>query len=510
MTSITEWLLLSYALVLTVCLGIFFWFYQKKVAQQEQDKRNTLQAHGQALQEKTEAVQALQLLGVEAKQWEAQLQELKPQYLQLQEENRHLGLENATLTTEKMGLLQQLSEQQQRYAAELAELKIQHEKAVQESKKEVSSLWDEKIKNHLTQTLKASAEADEEQRLQGFKQLTAPIQTMLQEYQQKIELLNKEHSNSVAVLDRNIGNLYQMQSQLATVLKTNKGAGDWGELILERILEMAGLKKDIDYYAQDVLSDGSRPDIVVHLPEERFIVIDAKAANVSVSVKMGVTVPATTSAQEEEGVEPPSNADTILQGKALIKSIEDAVKNLYSKKNHYLRARKEMPEFMVLFLPKESLFSEAMSIKPELWQFAWEKKVVISSPFTLIPLLRMVEASWTRVKLTNELINIKETAQKMHAKFCTFTENYAGLLEQYEKFGQSINQFKTPITGQGGLLSLAKHLEALKITTKVVSPKLLEKLEVEDFNTESSNHPIAIEPIEPVALPAFSSVSTNN
>jgi DNA recombination protein RmuC len=507
MIPITEWLVSPFTFVLLITsIGLLVWLYQKQikttvqlsmVTQQAQTATQTAETHWQALQVKTAEVQALQLLGVEAKQWEAQLQELKPHLEQLQQTHHGLAIEKAGLLAEKAGLAQQL-----------AALKAQWEQQQTEWK----TLWEAQLKNHLTETLtqanktlKLSAEQEEQQRLQGFKQLTAPIQTMLQEYEQKITSLNKGYTDNVAVLRSEVERLRSSSDQLASVMKTNKGAGDWGELQLLQILEFAGLQKNIHYSFQAVQEDKSRTDVKILLPQNRFIVIDAKATQISTTIRDGTArLPLASATVNEAEIDTPIEvleAETSTNDAELVKSIKTAVKDLASKMKSYNGYGNNTPEFMVLFLPKESLLSQAMATDPLLWGDAWRNNVVISSPLTLIPLLRMVNIGWHQENIAANTNEIQKLGKELHEKLVSLAIGLDGIMNTYGTLGNKIDDLKTKFKGKQGLVNTVKKLEKLQAHSG--SKKLPLSFEDDDNAMEEAEAPV------PIALPELSSASNN-
>jgi DNA recombination protein RmuC len=447
---------------------------QQTLLQQQLD--NTQTAYEQAqqtLQTTTTELRSLQDFAIEAKTWQTQLEALQPQLTSLQQQQQQLAIEKASLLTEKEGLLQQLTAQQTLWETQQTEWK---------------TLWDAQLKNHLTevltqanQSLKRAATEEEEARLVGFKQLTAPLQKMLEEYEQKITTMNTGYGNSVAVLKNQIELLQQSQHQLVSVLKTNKGAGDWGELQLIRILEFAGLQQGIHYEFQATQMDRSRPDIVVKLPQQRFIVIDAKATQISTDIREGSNTPVTPTVLDEfnpptETVTPAEGTNTApLKDEALVKSIKTAVKDLASKLKQYTGYNNRSPEFMILFLPKESLLSQALSYDATLWETAWNQNIVISSPNTLIPLLRMVCMGWHQENLSANVAEVQRLGKTIHEKLCLLTERLEKVQNAHTSLGRAIDELEKPYKGKGGLVSVVNKLEELNVASaKKIAPSFTE------------------------------------
>lgn len=438
---------------------------QQTLLQQQLDSTQTAYEQAQqSLQTTTTELRTLQDFAIEAKTWQTQLEALQPQLTSLQQQQQQLAIEKASLLTEKEGLLQQLTAQQTVWETQQTEWK---------------TLWDAQLKNHLTevltqanQSLKRTATEEEEARLVGFKQLTAPLQKMLEEYEQKITAMNTGYGHSVAILKNQIELLQQSQHQLVSVLKTNKGAGDWGELQLIRILEFAGLQQGIHYEFQATQTDRSRPDIVVKLPQQRFIVIDAKATQISTDMREGSNTPITPtvldafSATSTETPIPLEGATTApLKDEALVKSIKTAVKDLASKLKQYTGYNNRSPEFMILFLPKESLLSQALSYDATLWETAWNQNIVISSPNTLIPLLRMVCMGWHQENLSANVAEVQRLGKTIHEKLCLLTERLEKVQNAHNSLGKAIDELEKPYKGKGGLVSVVNKLEELNVAS---------------------------------------------
>jgi DNA recombination protein RmuC len=326
---------------------------------------------------------------------------------------------------------------------------------------------------------------------------------MLQEYQQHLKNMNKDHFDSVAVLKSQVELLHQSNHQLVSVLKTNKGAGDWGELQLLRILEFAGLQQGVHYDFQAAQTDRSRPDVVVKLPQNRFIIIDAKATQFSTEIKEGTTNNITPAelAFNETNVETEATPATTLKDEALIKSIKTAVKDLASKVKNYTGYASQSPEFVVLFLPKESLLSQAMATDPFLWEQAWNQNVVISSPLTLIPLLRMVCMGWHQENITANVGEVQKLGRQVHDKLVLLAERLERVIKTHAKLEGDIDDLKTTFDGKQGLVSVVNKLEALDVGSAKKLPASFEDAPYLLGEAEPAS--------EPVALPALSTASNN-
>ena len=229
----------------------------------------------------------------------------------------------------------------------------------------------------------------------------------------------------------------------------NKAQGNWGEFVLERILEVSGLIKDQEYYTQhsDKNAEGNlvRPDIVIKLPEEKHLIIDSKVSLVAYEAYI--------------------NSEDDLERERFLKehllSMKTHVKQL-SEKNYQSSVGLNSPEFVLLFVPIESSFSLAIQTDNDLYKFAWEKKVVIVSPSTLLATLRTIASVWKQERQTKNAAEIARQAGTMYDKFVSF-------LDDLEKIGRALDTGKKTYdeafnklkSGRGNLIGKSEKLREL-------------------------------------------------
>jgi len=241
-------------------------------------------------------------------------------------------------------------------------------------------------------------------------------------------------------------------SNLTRALKTDsKKQGNWGELVLERVLERSGLVKGQEYHTQysDRNEEGDliRPDVVVILPDEKHIIIDAKVSLVDYEKFVN--------AEDEE------KGQKFLKGH--VDSIKEHVKSL-SEKSYQQASKLDVPDFVLLFMPMESAFSIAIQKDPGLFNFAWDRKIVIVSPTTLLATLKTVESIWKHEKQTQNALEIARQGGNLYDKFVLF-------MEDLEKIGKQISAtqrtyddaHKKLASGSGNIIrriSLLKELGA--------------------------------------------------
>jgi DNA recombination protein RmuC len=253
-------------------------------------------------------------------------------------------------------------------------------------------------------------------------------------------------------------------NNLANALKgENKTQGNWGELILEKVLERSGLVKDQEYRLQFSTNndEGKRiqPDAVIMLPDNKHIVVDSKVSLVAYEAFVN-------SSDEEERLK---------LVKEHIISVRTHIKSL-SEKNYQSSADFNTPDFVLLFIPIESSFSIAVQADQELFNFAWDKKIVIVSPSTLLATLRTIASVWKQERQTKNAIEIAKQSGALYDKF-------VGFIEDMDKIGKSIevsratyeNAINKLHKGSGNLVKRAQDIEKLGAkTTKQISSKFID------------------------------------
>ena len=229
----------------------------------------------------------------------------------------------------------------------------------------------------------------------------------------------------------------------------SKKQGNWGEVILERVLERSGLVKDREYRLQASLisADGSRfqPDVIIDLPDEKHLIIDAKVSLVAY----------------ERLVNAETEDDRKIYSKAHVESIRGHVNGL-SAKNYHDLYQINSPDFVLLFVPIESSFSFAVQLDAELFSDAWEKRVVIVSPSTLLATLRTISSIWKQERQIRNVLEIARLSGAMYDKF-------VGFIGDMENIGKNIKQSQTAYDsaisklteGNGNLTKTAEKIKGL-------------------------------------------------
>jgi DNA recombination protein RmuC len=284
-----------------------------------------------------------------------------------------------------------------------------------------------------------------------------PLKENLKAFEDKVEKVYNMEAAERNTLKGVITQLMDLNKQISDEAQNltkalkgdNKKQGNWGEVILERVLERSGLVKDQEYRIQAAMqaNDGTRyqPDVIIDLPDEKHLVIDSKVSLIAY----------------ERLVNADTEEDRKLFAKAHIESIRGHINGLSAKKYHDLY-KINSPDFVLLFVPIESSFSIAVQLDGELFNYAWDKKVVIVSPSTLLATLRTIASMWKQERQNRNVLEIARLSGDMYDKF-------VGFLGDMDSIGKNItytqNAYNSAINklsdGRGNLTTTAEKIKKL-------------------------------------------------
>jgi DNA recombination protein RmuC len=394
--------------------------------------------------------------------------------LRVAEEKLHLAnLEKEKLFVELQEVREKLNAANNRLAKAEEAFKYQQEKLdTQKTEREESQnrlkIEFENIANKL---LEEKSKKFTEQNRTNIDTILTPLKEKIKDFEQKVDTAYKTEAAERNSLKGEIKNLVALNKQisdeannLAKALKgDNKAQGNWGELMLEKILEHSGLIKDQEYETQysTTNEEGRRlqPDVKINLPENKHILIDAKVSLIAYEAF-------TNCASDEEKAHHLTNH---------IVSVKSHIKSL-SEKNYPSGKGINAPDFVLMFMPIESSFGIAIQADNELFQFAWERKIVIVSPSTLLATLRTIASVWKQERQSKNAIEIADAAGKMYDKFVSFTEDLEKVNTHIDgakkSYDSAMNKMKY---GTGNLISRAEKIKALGAkTNKTLPPNLLD------------------------------------
>lgn len=292
--------------------------------------------------------------------------------------------------------------------------------------------------------------------------ILAPFKANIKSFEEKVDKVYQAETAERNQLKGVISELMEQSKQiqndalhLTKALKgDNKKQGNWGEMVLEKVLERSGLTKDREYRVQASLknTDGVRyqPDVIIDLPDQKHLIVDAKMSLVAYERMIN------TESEEEK---------TIYLKQHLL-SVKAHIDGLASK-NYQNLYQIHSPDFVLLFLPIESSFSITVQADAELFNYAWDRKVVIVSPTTLLATLRTIASIWKVDRQNKNVIEIAEEAGSLYDKF-------VGFLEDMDKIGKHISlshkahedAFKKLQYGSGNLIGKVEKIKKLGAKNK--------------------------------------------
>jgi DNA recombination protein RmuC len=299
-----------------------------------------------------------------------------------------------------------------------------------------------------------------------------PLNEKIKDFGEKVEKIYKAESDERITLKTEIKNLVELNKQisqeannLATALKgDNKKQGNWGEYILEQILERSGLVKGREYDTQvtttNISNDIIKPDIIIYLPDKKHVVIDSKVSLVAYEAMV--------SAETEE--------DRLRYQKEHLASVKNHVKSL-SEKGYHTSKDLDTPEFVLLFIPIESSFSTAVQASEDLFNFAWEKRIVLVSPSTLFATLCTIASVWKQERQKNNVLKIAEIGGKLYDQFARFVEDMQDIDKSLKRSQEAYDSaFKRLKTGNGNLISSAEKMKSLGAKAqKSIDPTIVDE-----------------------------------
>ena len=290
--------------------------------------------------------------------------------------------------------------------------------------------------------------------------LLKPFKDNITEFRERVERIYAQENEQRGALKNELDNLLKLNQQMTSsaanltdALKGNsKVQGDWGEVYLETILETTGLVRGIHYHVQHNLKteEGAnvRPDVILSLPEDRHIIIDSK-----VSLTDYVRY-----------VEAESEAERRKAMAAHVDSVRKHVQELSSKGYERLVSS---PDFVVMFIPTEPAFLEALKADSKIWSDAYARKVIISSPTNLFALLKMVGDMWRRDVQSKNQAEIVDKATKLYEQLVVFTEQLEGVGTALDTAKSKYDEaYKRLHTGNNNIVRLGELLKKLGLPTK--------------------------------------------
>lgn len=307
------------------------------------------------------------------------------------------------------------------------------------------------------------------QNKENIQNILNPLQEKIKTFEEKVEKNSSEFTKRHAELGTQLKYLNEQNlkiSQEATNLtKALKGStklqGNWGEMVLERVLERSGLMKDSEYFVQQNFTsdEGKRvmPDVIINLPGNKKMVVDSKVSLVAY----------------ERFINEDDQAEKEIHLKNHLVSVRKRVDEL-SKKNYHALYQMESPDFVLLFIPIEAAFAIASSEYPQLYTDAFDKNIIIVTPTTLLAVLKTIDSMWQNEKQKQNAIDIATQAGALYDSFSNLTDE---LLKVGRQIGTVQNTYEgamKKLTGRGNLINRVERLKKLGAkASKQIDQKLL-------------------------------------
>ncbi len=266
------------------------------------------------------------------------------------------------------------------------------------------------------------------QRQEAIKTLVEPLKQQLETYQKRLQQSETVQASTLGELKKQLETLaLQSQSladetqQFRMVLNSSQARGRWGEETLRRVVEAAGMSAHCDFSEQIVAGD-AKPDLIVHLPGDRVIIVDSKVPDLDFLSAL-------------QTADAAKRADFLA---AHARKLKDTIRSLGDR--DYASQFPNALDYVVLFVPAESLFSAALEGDHDLIIWAAAKRILLATPASLIGLLRSVSVCWQQYAQTENARAIAEAAQDLYARVATFTEHFEDIRDGLEKAGEAFNK----------------------------------------------------------------------
>ncbi len=374
--------------------------------------------------------------------------------------------------TDKTSIISRINTENEQILVRLADQKKELDDLQQRFKIEFENLANKLFRQHSLDFSENSGK--------NLSELISPLKERLQSFEKKVQDAYDIETRDKISLKQEVKNLIELNQKLSedavSLTKALKGdsqkQGNWGEIVLERVLERSGLTKgaeyDIQFSARNNENQLIRPDAVINLPENKHLIVDSKVSLIAY----------------ERFISSDSEPDRTRFMQLHIESIRTHIKGL-SEKNYQQAGVFDSPDFVLLFLPIESAFSAALQTDPELFSFAWERKIVLVSPTTLLATLKTVASIWKQEKQTQNALEIARQGGGLYDKFVSF-------ISDLEKVGVQLNTtqktydeaYKKLVSGSGNLVTRAEKLKKLGAKTSKNLPHQYLLSEIENHDDE--------------------------
>lgn len=315
----------------------------------------------------------------------------------------------------------------------------------------------------------------QQQSSQTLQQLLTPVQAELKGFRDKVESIHTEELKQRSELKTELVQLQKLNmaitdqaSQLTNALQGQKKLqGNWGELMLENVLENSGLRLGVDYRREvSFQSEGGRrrPDVIIDLPQQKHLVVDAKTSLIAYTRYVNA---------ENDG-------ERRLALEEHCQAVSDRITEL-ADKSYYQLDGLNSPEVVFMFIPIESAYVEALKHDPLLYQRALERNVLVATPTTLLTSLNIVRQLWRFEQQNQHSAELAKRAERFYSKLTAFLESMQGVGKQLDKARESYDRALAQLySGKGNLIKQAAEFKELGVAVKTeLAADLVEKAQLE-------------------------------
>ena len=322
------------------------------------------------------------------------------------------------------------------------------------------------LKNHLEligkNLIQQGSQVLRNENEQKLNALLNPLKERLQAFENEVKIANRQEIERFSSMETIVKALSEQHTKMHSTAQNlvdalrgdQKTQGDWGEMALERILETSGLEKNREYFIQNSYKDENnnqlRPDVIIQLPDNKHLIIDSK-----VSLK---------SFERYVNDDDEASRKTALTNHLI--SIKSHIKLLGEKDYSHLPGLSS-PDFVLMFIPLESSFSLAIKEEPSLYQLAWDKRVVLVTPSTLLATLKTVGSIWKQERQNRHALEIAEQAGRLYDKFAGFIDDMERIGSKQKEatlaYEHAMNKLST---GNGNIIRSAEKLKEMGAKAK--------------------------------------------
>ncbi len=347
-----------------------------------------------------------------------------------------------------------------RYEVDLENLR-QRNTEQKEEIEQIQEKFSKEFENLANKILDEKSSKFTKQNKENLENILNPLKEKIKTFEDKVDKTHKESIDYHAALRQQILDLNKMNEQMSreaiNLTRALKGdskiQGNWGELVLERVLEKSGLEKDREYFVQQsfVKKDGSRvlPDVIINLPDGKKMIIDSKVSLTDYERYINA---------EEEAKE--------AHLKSHLNSLKKHIEQLSSKKYEDLYEM-ESPDFVLMFIPIEPAFAIALNNDNTLYNKAFEQNIVIVTPTTLLATLRTIDSMWSNEKQQRNAIEIARQAGALYDKFEGFITDLTKVGQKMDAAkGEYEDAMKKLYKGHGNLISRVENLKKMGAKAK--------------------------------------------